>query len=322
MLRREDELEQFKTRINLSEYAAAQGYYLDRKASSRNSAVMRDRHGDKVVIARGIDHHWIYFSVRNDRDSGSIIDFVQFRKGSSLGEVRKLLRPWINAPGPASRPSKSSFSPPLDPISRDTAKVRARFEACSEASHHPYLENERKIPADILQNERFSGRVRIDERDNAIFPHFGRDGVCGFEIKNRNFTGFSPGGEKGLWCSRIQDDDTALVIAETAIDALSYAALKPDSTFRYVSTAGEMSAAQSDLLKSAFEKLPKGARIILAMDNDAGGDHLIEKIQGLFSDLKLAEVVLVIDRPQGRGQDLNDVLRADTAKKEHSGPQP
>jgi hypothetical protein len=35
-----DELESFKTNINLTEYAAASGYRLDRKASSRNSAVM------------------------------------------------------------------------------------------------------------------------------------------------------------------------------------------------------------------------------------------------------------------------------------------
>ena len=40
MQRRPEELEDFKSRINLSEYAAACGYRLDRKASSRNSAVM------------------------------------------------------------------------------------------------------------------------------------------------------------------------------------------------------------------------------------------------------------------------------------------
>ena len=41
MENRNDELDQFKTRINLAEYAASQGYQLDRRESSRNSAVMR-----------------------------------------------------------------------------------------------------------------------------------------------------------------------------------------------------------------------------------------------------------------------------------------
>jgi hypothetical protein len=35
-----DELETFKTDINLTQYGAASGYRLDRKASSRNSVLM------------------------------------------------------------------------------------------------------------------------------------------------------------------------------------------------------------------------------------------------------------------------------------------
>lgn len=54
-LGRADELERFKTAINLTEYAAGQGYLLDRRASSRNSVVMRHPNGDKIVIARGED---------------------------------------------------------------------------------------------------------------------------------------------------------------------------------------------------------------------------------------------------------------------------
>ena len=48
----DDELEQFKTRVNLSEFAASRGFKLDRLESSRNSAVMRHPDGDKIIIAR------------------------------------------------------------------------------------------------------------------------------------------------------------------------------------------------------------------------------------------------------------------------------
>jgi hypothetical protein len=64
------ELKRFKTEINLTEYAASEGYEIDEKESSRNSVVMRHPSGDKVIVARGFDRHWIYFSVRNDRDNG------------------------------------------------------------------------------------------------------------------------------------------------------------------------------------------------------------------------------------------------------------
>src|ERR1039458_4583966 len=75
---------------------------LDKRESWRGSAVMRNG-GDKVVIKLDGDGHYVYFSVRDDRDNGSIIDFVQHRKRLSLGEVRKELRPWIGR-SPRSRP--------------------------------------------------------------------------------------------------------------------------------------------------------------------------------------------------------------------------
>ena len=95
MLDRHSELDAFKREINLTEYAAACGYELDHAASSRCSAVLVHGNGDKVVVAKDLDGHWIFFSVRDDQDNGTIIDFVQRRTGGSLGEVRKELRPWI-----------------------------------------------------------------------------------------------------------------------------------------------------------------------------------------------------------------------------------
>ena len=130
MQRRPEELEDFKSRINLSEYAAACGYRLDRKASSRNSAVMVRSPGDKIIIALGADRHWIYFSVGEDRDSGSIIDFVQNRQGGNLGDVRKELRPWLEGrSSDVSRPAPDAFLSTLEPASKDLIAVRARYEA-------------------------------------------------------------------------------------------------------------------------------------------------------------------------------------------------
>lgn len=87
-------------------------------------------------------------------------------------------------------------------------------------------------------NPRFQGRILEDTRSAAVFPYFDRDGPCGYEIKNHGLTGFAPGGEKGLWMSQARGTDTALVIAEIAIDALSYAALHPDEHARYASLGG------------------------------------------------------------------------------------
>lgn len=316
MMDRTDELEAFKTEINLSEFVASEGYVLDPKASSRNSAVMRHPKGDKIILARGTDRHWIYFSIGDNADSGTVVDFLQNRGGGNLGEIRKTLREWLSGARGVPAFSQNAgaqqcFALDLQPISRDLARVRADYHRCFQSDRYPYLENLRKIPLDVLTSRRFSGRILRDERQNTIFPHWNQEGVCGFEIKNENFTGFSPGGAKGLWCSRAIEGDTTLVITETAIDALSYAALKGKDGMRYVSTGGEISPQQGDLLRSAFLKLPRDGRVILALDHDPGGEKLGSRIQEIYNDLKDQHPLdLRLDQPTKAGTDWNDVLRS------------
>ncbi len=93
--KRVKQLERFKTEINLVEYATSIGYEYLQQESSANSAVLRHNSGDKVLVATDTDGQGIYFSLNNDGDNGTIIDFVQHRRNFSLGELRKELRPWL-----------------------------------------------------------------------------------------------------------------------------------------------------------------------------------------------------------------------------------
>ena len=81
---RKDELEEFKSQINLCEYASSRGYTLDRKESCRSSAVMRHPNGDKLLIGRTADQLWLYWNVHDKRDQGSIIDLCSFVIGEPL----------------------------------------------------------------------------------------------------------------------------------------------------------------------------------------------------------------------------------------------
>ncbi|MEO0852221.1 MAG: DUF3991 and TOPRIM domain-containing protein, partial [Cyanobacteria bacterium J06648_11] len=267
MMDRRNELEDFKTAIDLRFFAAhAFSYQLDRRASSPNSALMVGASGDKIIIARGQDGHHVYFAVGDHTDSGSIIDFCQKRGAGSLGEVRKLLRRYIGQAATA-LPERTRFGAPLRPIERDMAAVRAAWEGMEplEDGHHPYLNADRGLTQALLAQPRFASCIRRDARGNAVFAHLNRDGICGFELKNTSFTGFSKGGAKGLWASGTTQADTALVIAESAIDALSHAALHPSPTARYVSLAGQTSPEQLALVEAAMRKLPSGT-VTLAFD--------------------------------------------------------
>ena len=314
MTGRDDELEQMKM-IDLRVFAASSfNYELDVKASSVNSAVMRGPGGDKIIVAKGHDGHSVYFSVGDPTDSGSIIDFAQKRGVGSLGQVRKALRPYIGQP--ADLPSHARFERPLEPIARDIAGVRARFEAMQSLDHgrHRYLTEVRCIPAELLAHPRFACRVRTDDRSNAVWPHFNKAGLVGYEIKNDGFTGFAKGGEKGLWVSGTDRRDRKLVVTESAIDALSYAALNGHDFTRFVSLAGQVSPEQIELVRAAIEKLPGGledrGEVVLAFDNDDAGDELVTKFTDVFGAVgRQDHLALRVVRPETRGMDWNKALQ-------------
>lgn len=309
----DEELEEFKQKIDLREYAATLGYALDRRESWRNSAVMRAPSGDKIVIKRGNDGHYVYFSVRDDRDNGSIIDFVQHRKNLSLGTVRKELRAWSgrSAPSPGSGPGQALPSlPALEKTGKDRLAVETLYRRMQDAPGHPYLVEERKLPVELLTCERFAGRIRMDERRNAVFPHFDESGLCGYELKNRNFTGFATGGEKGLWFSRTWKEDARLVFAESAIDALSYAALFPDEHARYASIGGQLNPKQPGLIQAAALKMPAGAEIIAATDNDTAGHALAEMVGQAVQSTGRTDIAFRSHFPETPGADWNQVLKS------------
>jgi Toprim-like/Protein of unknown function (DUF3991) len=300
------ELSSFKTAIDLRAYAASQGYQLDHKKSWRGNAVMRHPvSDDKIVIMRGMDGHYVYFSVRDDRDNGTIIDFVQFRQGISLGSVRKELRPWIGQP-----PVPVPVFTELRKVEKDRVKVAVEWEKMRDATEgHPYLERRRALPASLVADERFAGRIRIDDYGNAVFPHFDAEGLSGYEMRNVNFQGFASGGAKALWLSNEFPDDRRMVITEGAIDGLSHAVLFPDNHARYASIGGKPNPMQPELIRAASARMPQGSEIAAAMDNDADGKKLVEVVRQAVALTGRADLRFSVQEPQG-AKDWNDVLRA------------
>jgi hypothetical protein len=298
------ELESFKNDIDLRAYAASQGYAIDARESWRGSAVMRHAAGDKIIIKRDADGHFVYFSVRDDGDHGTIIDFAKRRLGLSLGAVRKELRPWIGM-----APSALPPYPALPKVAKDRLRVYREFARMLDAPLHPYLEKERGIPAELLASERFIGRIKLDARGNAVFPHFDADGLSGFELKNRNFTGFATGGVKALWVSNTRNDDDCMVFCESAIDALSHAVLFPDDHTRYASIGGNPNPVQPELIRAAAARMRACSEITAAMDADADGRKLAEVVKRAVEMSGRSDLHFHVHEPSGF-KDWNDQLRA------------
>lgn len=323
MASREDELEQIK-RLDLRVLAAdLLGYTVCVKKSSPGSTAMDGPDGGRVLIGLAGDGHYVFYAVKGQA-SGSIIDLYQHHHpGTSIGEVRKAVRPFLeggmgSVPGVPPRLPHRSFDsapslPELGPlrlIAKDILGVQARYAGFEPVGgHHGYLCDERKLPSAILCHPRFAERIRVDERGNAIFPHFNADGLCGWEARNRGFTSFAAGGAKGLWCSVPAEGDDRLAIVESAIDALSYAAIRGTALARLVSFSGGLNPGQPELLTRAMQRMPAGSRIIAAVDNDEAGDRYVDRLAELVEGLDREDLVFVEDRPEQRGADWNDVVR-------------
>ena len=293
-----DELNQFKTNINLVEYAASLGYSIDNHESSRSNVVMRDDNNDKIIITQqSTTHHWIYWSDREQADKGTIIDFIQRRRRLSLGEVRKELRSWNGNVTPVSY---------VNPVVQSKPNLKLMLNAYNQTqptSNHPYLINSRKIPLSTLHHPKFTNRIRIDPHKNAIFPHFDTGRVCGYEIKNFRFTGFSPHGLRGLWCSVWQPNYNRLIITESGIDALSFHALHGHENDFYLSIGGQLGKRQLSLIQRAITNISNDATLFVAFDNDVKGHQYASILQKVLHLIELTRLL-----PQAK--DWNEDLQA------------
>ena len=311
---RDDELLAMKS-LNLTQVAASFGYQLDRKKTSANSAFMR-RSDDAVLISRAMEGWFVFCSVHDPEQSGSVIDFVAHRLGAftangkiDLGRVRQHLRPWLGAHAPTVSPA--AYVSDLKPLQRDLVSVRARWTAMEPIldGQHSFLNQTRRILPKILAHPRFADRIRND-RGNAAFVHHNRDGICSFSLKNTGYTGEAKGSIKGLWVSTIQPTDTALVMTEAPLDAMAYCQLfKLADTARFASLSGQPSPAQLELVRGVLEKLPAATEVILATDNDPAGHRLADRLAELYHEVGRSDLTLRVHAPELEGADWADMLR-------------
>ena len=294
------ELDRFKTDISLTDYAQAEfGYELVKRESSASSKVLKSG-GDKIIVTRQQDGHDVYFSVGDDRDCGSIVDFLQRRKSVNLGQVRKELRQWL--PGSKRPAPKRPLRAPerAVAVSKDRSQVLTAWAKMKPYSGS-YLSRDRCIHPAII--EAFD--VRQDERGNACMAHRDRDGVMGWESKNRGFTGFAAGGTRNLSFTRIDTGPlTRLVVTEAAIDAMSYAQMKHEPGTGYMSTGGcALSEAQRQQLSRVMAE--NSVPVVLAMDRDAAGEKMAQEVAKLAPQ----GVFVMRDVPESQ-KDWNEALQA------------
>jgi hypothetical protein len=162
-----------------------------------------------------------------------------------------------------------------------------------------YLLHQRHIPASVIEPLIQSGRLYADERGNAVFLLHSTDkSPVGAELRGttlHSWQGMAPGSRKdhGYFCT-LTAQPTAIVLCESAIDALSCFTLFPDQLC--ISTAGARANPRwlGALIAQSYQ-------IYCGFDADTTGENMARSMISLHPSVKRLRPAL---------HDWNDVLQA------------
>ena len=162
-----------------------------------------------------------------------------------------------------------------------------------------YLTEQRRLPDSLLEPLIQAGRLYADPKANAVFLLLGKeDQPVGAELRGTTgpaWRGLAPGSRKDLgYFSVGPDQSREAVLCESAIDALSCAALYPHR--RCLSTAG---ARPNPAWLTPL--LSHGLRLYCGFDADPTGDHMAQALIALHP---------AVHRLRPPLHDWNDVLIA------------
>ncbi len=301
---------------NLSQFA--QDYYgfeLKKNSTAKNPCMTNGK--DTIVIKRQQDGNYTFWSPTAQKEKGSVIDFLMWQENVGMPEACKIALQKINGFTQDVKSGKAQAPKHLEPVKEFD---QSKLQNLKAVETHQYLES-RGI--DNINNDRFKGTVFIDERKNAVFPHTdAASEITGYAMKNKNFNGFSPGGSKKLWKSNQLDNDSQLVVTESAIDALSYAKLmdkrdpKQISNTRFVSTEGAFSPEVQEMIKTEIASMPESTKVIAAFDNDDQGWKYATELKVVCEEVGRK---CRTDIPRVKGYDWNDVLEKCLEKGQYLG---
>jgi hypothetical protein len=276
LLMHDQELDELRDRVDCRTVLERAGWTLDKEGSTQHAPKYRNG-PSQIVIVTHDGRGW--FDPLNDA-RGDVLALAQHVWGGNIGHARKSLRPLAGiAPAlvPVSRDKK-----PAEPFDAVRVWDRARRLATASAGLR-YLTEARGLPVGIvaqahregLLREGIYGTVWALHRTDELTP-------CGWEMRGPQYKGFSKGGDKALfWLGELATAQR-VAVTESAIDALSLAALEQmrEGT-AYVSTGGGFGPPTADTLRRL---LPNGARLIAATDRGQGGELLADRLEDLARD--------------------------------------
>jgi hypothetical protein len=314
-------IEELKQKISLFDFATAHGYVWDKKAGYK-WPVLKHPSGDKIILVNATQRTQGYFNPHDDKDKGSIIQFVKNRLGTLFPtdvfkndwyNVFIILNRHLNIPL-ADRKQVESLHKPR---TKKNMPGPAFNDLLIRLSNYNYLSS-RKLTTETLFSNLFDGRIFnytcFSKKEYIAFPYFNDEGkIGGVEIRNDDFKMFHKGSNRSscIWHSNIEADIKKLCLFESPIDALSFFQLYGWNDTLYVAFGGQIGEEQIVTLKKIIEKLTNRVNIFCCFDNDEAGETYFNKMLRFFDSAQWL-------KPE-KGKDFNEELLYKQAPTQRSG---
>jgi len=307
--KRTQEIERFKSMINLAEFVNYAGYQRDPQRSSRHFCLMQHEEGERIFVAKERESsQYHYVNLDNDHDSGSIVDFLKNRTDETIGVIRGWLRSWLEDPKPKEKIE-------IAPSSKESLKLAKSWEKIEESevcmAQYWGLSNLHKLAA--LPN------VKYDSKNGFFFAIENQEGICGIERWDHENREIIDGNSQGVFIVGDLEEAESIVLFESPVEMQSYKATgRPLYTACAVSIMGD---AEDSRVETALKELfseNKRAQVVIATANDDIGDRIAQKVSNLLYEVDGDTKRAREDRPKTRGHDWNESHKA---KKERAQSQ-
>jgi carbonic anhydrase/acetyltransferase-like protein (isoleucine patch superfamily) len=324
------ELDHFKRDIDLVRYATQQYGYTVAAEGKQGQWHHLEKGSEKLLVtnAKGQEYP-LYKNLHDERDAGSIIEFVQARgegrngPGLNLGEARKELRTYLGEVGaevaarpmPLQHPERAPavvLPPTATEEERREALVRQVLGAERGLTDRSYLHG-RNITNETIDNPAFQGRIftaQDNRHQNTAFPYYSENGIAQVSSKNQEpgapkWDRFIEGVPKeGVWVSKPTEGAGTkvdrIVLSESPIDSLSYHQLNhraggPNTL--YIATGGTPTERQSELIQKIIDR-QEPREVVMANDRDPSGvRYNINYLNDLSPSRKTGQIG-AIDAPE------------------------
>jgi hypothetical protein len=299
--------QKIKEQVELPELLSYFGYTLREGEKLGNGKWHVFEGDDTLVVFKGRGGDWRYFNAQDDRDKGSVIDWMKNRvcsgrisgiaqpPGRTVWQaVNDHFRTYLNLPE-AQRPRLDLL--PIAETAPGNKFHSIYTKDCRPLESTAYLEG-RGITKSTLARPQFAGRIlnqlHTVQRPglpaktfvNTAFPAYHEGRVVGLELHGEGFKGQAPESQftRSLWLSKLPEPGPAthLLVSESALDALSYAQLHPGEKALYASTTGTLTQNKIFELKRLLTEASIPT-IRAAFDNDTQGHHFDTRLLAGFA---------------------------------------